>query len=66
MNKKKAKLVYKHNSFDIVEEGNFVVCAVSGKEIYLNELSYWNVELQEAYYSPLEANERFKSSGNKK
>ena len=66
MNKKKAKLVYKHNSFDIVEEGNFVVCAVSGKEIHLNELSYWNVELQEAYYSPLEANERFKSSGNKK
>jgi len=66
MNKKKAKLVYKHNSFDIVEEGNFVVCAVSGKEIPLNELSYWNVELQEAYYSPLEANERFKSLGNKK
>ena len=66
MNKKKAKLVYKHNSFDIVEEGSFVVCAVSGKEIPLNELSYWNVELQEAYYSPLEANERFKSLGNKK
>ncbi len=66
MNKKKAKLVYKHNSFDIVEEGNFVICAVSGKEIPLNKLSYWNVELQEAYYSPLEVNERFKSLGNKK
>ena len=24
MNKKKAKLQYKHNSFDIIEEGNFV------------------------------------------
>ncbi|MAV06047.1 MAG: DUF2093 domain-containing protein [Candidatus Pelagibacter sp.] len=66
MNKKKAKLVYKHNSFDIVEEGNFVICAVSGKEILLNKLSYWNVELQEAYYSPLEVNERFKSLDNKK
>ena len=55
MNKKKAKLVYKHNSFDIVEEGSFVVCAVSGKEIPLNELSYWNVELQEAYFSYVEA-----------
>ena len=66
MNKKKAKLVYKHNSFDIVEEGSFVVCAVSGKEIPLNKLSYWNVELQEAYYSPLEVNERFKSLDNKK
>jgi len=66
MNKKKAKLVYKHNSFDIVEEGNFVICAVSGKEIPLNKLSYWNAELQEAYYSPLEVNERFKSLDNKK
>ena len=66
MNKKKAKLVYKENKFDIVEEGSFVICAVSGKEIPLSELNYWNVELQEAYYSPLEANERFKSSGNKK
>ena len=55
MNKKKAKLVYKHNSFDIIEEGNFVICAISGKEIPLNQLVYWNVELQEAYYSYIEA-----------
>ena len=60
MNKKKAKLVYKHNSFDIIEEGNFVVCAISGKEIPLKDLTYWNVELQEAYFSPLEVNERYK------
>ena len=66
MNKKKAKLVYKHNSFDIIEEGNFVVCAVSRKEIPLNELNYWNVELQEAYYSPLEVKKRSKSLGSKK
>ena len=52
MNKKKAKLLYKHNSFDIIEEGNFVVCAVS-EEIPLSELRYWNVDLQEAYFSPL-------------
>ncbi len=60
MNKKKAKLQYKHNSFDIIEEGNFVVCAISGKEIPLENLSYWNVELQEAYFSPKEVNERYK------
>jgi len=66
MNKKKAKLIYKHNSFNIIEEGSFVVCAVSGKEIPLDQLNYWNVELQEAYYSPLEVNERFKSLSNKK
>ena len=66
MNKKKAKLVYKQNKFDIVEDVNFVICAVSGKEIPLSELSYWNVELQEAYYSPLEVKKRFKILSNKK
>ena len=55
MNKKKAKLVYKQNSFDIIEEGNFVICAVSGKEINLKDLNYWNVDLQEAYFSHKEA-----------
>ncbi len=57
MNKKKAKLKYKNNSFDIIEEGDFVVCAVSGKKILLENLSYWNVDLQEAYFSPIEVNE---------
>ena len=61
MNKKKAKLVYKPNSFDIVEKGDYVTCAISGKEIPLNELTYWNVELQEAYFSPIEVDKRFKS-----
>ncbi len=60
MNKKKAKLQYKHNSFDVIEDGNFVVCAISGKEIPLENLKYWNVELQEAYFSPLEVNESYK------
>ncbi len=64
MNKKKAKLQYKHNSFDVIEEGNFVVCAVSGKEIPLSELRYWNVDLQEAYFSPLEVNKRYKTKKN--
>tara|TARA_B100001029_G_C14737471_1_gene273636 strand:- start:328 stop:525 length:198 start_codon:yes stop_codon:yes gene_type:complete len=56
MNKKKAKLKYKHNSFDILEEGDFVSCAISGKKIPLEKLTYWNVELQEAYFSAIEAN----------
>ncbi len=60
MVKKKAKLVYKHNSFDIVEEGDYVLCAVSGREIPLKDLNYWNVDLQEAYYSPIEVNMKLK------
>ena len=55
MNKKKAKLYYKQNSFDILEEGEFVICSISGKEIPLSQLNYWNVELQEAYFSYKEA-----------
>jgi|TARA_B100001059_G_scaffold205439_1_gene215486 hypothetical protein len=59
MNKKKAKLLFKHNHFEVVEEGDFVLCAISGKKIELEKLNYWNVDLQEAYFSPTEANERY-------
>ena len=61
MNKKKAKLFFKHNYFEIIEEGDYVLCAISGKKIPLQNLSYWNVELQEAYFSPIEVNERYKN-----
>ena len=60
MDKKKAKLIFKHNSFDIIEQGDYVLCAISGKKILLKDLNYWNVDLQEAYYSPLEVKERLK------
>ena len=60
MNKKKAKLIFKHNYFEIVEEGDYVLCAVSGKKIQLQKLNYWNVDLQEAYFSPKEVNDRYK------
>lgn len=60
MDNKKAKLNFKHNYFEIIEEGDYVLCAVSGKKILLPDLNYWNVDLQEAYFSPVEANERLK------
>ena len=61
MGKKKAKLIFKHNYFEILEEGDYVLCAITGKEILLKNLNYWNVELQEAYLSPKEVNERFRN-----
>ena len=61
MVKKKAKLLFKHNYFEIIEEGDYVVCAISGKQISLQNLNYWSVDLQEAYYSPIEVNERYKN-----
>ncbi len=60
MSNKKAKLIFKHNYFEIVEQGDYVLCAVSGKKIPLQKLNYWNVELQEAYFSPIEVNEKFR------
>ena len=61
MNKKKAKVIYKQNYFEIIEEGDYVLCAITGREIPLQNLNYWNVDLQEAYLSAKEANERFKT-----
>ena len=52
---KLAKLKYLPNNFDIIEEGDYVICAVSGKKISLQNLNYWNVDEQEAYFSYVEA-----------
>ena len=61
MNKKKAKVLFKHNYYEVVEEGDHVLCAISGKEIDIKNLNYWNVDLQEAYFSPKEVHERYKN-----
>ena len=53
--KKLAKIKYLPNNFQIIENGDHVVCAISGKKISLENLTYWNVDLQEAYFSFKEA-----------
>ena len=58
MKNKLAKLKYLPNNFEILENGDHVLCAVSGKKIQLENLSYWNVELQEAYFSYVEASKK--------
>ena len=55
MSKKLAKIKYLPNNFQILEPGDHVLCAVSGKPISLENLNYWNVDLQEAYFSHIEA-----------
>ena len=66
MNKKKALIKYKHNNFDILEDGDYVICAVSKKSIPLENLNYWNVDLQEAYYSPAEVKLKYEDLNKKK
>ena len=53
--KKLAKIKYLPNNFKILEKGDYVTCAISGKKIPLDKLNYWNVDAQEAYYSYKEA-----------
>ena len=55
MMKKLAKIKYLPNNFQIIEAGDYVECAVSGKKINISDLTYWNVELQEPYFSFKEA-----------
>ena len=55
MFKKLAKIKYLPNNFEVIQEGDYVICAISGKKISLENLTYWNVENQEAYFSYVEA-----------
>jgi len=55
MKNKLAKLIYYPNNFKILEDGEYVICAVSGKKIFLENLNYWNVDEQEPYFSYVEA-----------
>ena len=52
---KLAKLKYLANNFEIIEDGDHVICAISQKKIPLENLTYWNVKEQEAYFSYVEA-----------
>ena len=64
MYKKLAKLRYLPNNFEIIEQGDHVVCAISGKKIPIENLNYWNVDLQEAYYSYVEAAQKRNKQDN--
>ena len=58
MQNKLAKLKYLPNNFEILENGDHVICAISGKKILIENLTYWNVDEQEAYYSYAEASKK--------
>ena len=47
-----ATLQYTDGDFKVVTPGSFVRCAVTGEPIAVEDLRYWNVDLQEAYSGP--------------
>ncbi len=55
---KQAKIRYEDGNFEILEAGDYVLCAVTGERVPLARLRYWSVERQEAYATPEAAMKR--------
>lgn len=53
-----AKLHYGDGDYEILSPGSFVRCAVTNKIILLEDLKYWDVDRQEAYFDAHVAVER--------
>jgi hypothetical protein len=51
---------YGDGEITVLRPGRYVLCAVTGKRVSLEDLKYWNPTLQEAYAGPAEALERWR------
>jgi hypothetical protein len=47
-----ARVQYLDGEYRVLRPGMFVVCAVTGLPIALEDLRYWSVDRQEAYATP--------------
>ncbi|KAB0540203.1 DUF2093 domain-containing protein [Pseudochrobactrum algeriensis] len=53
-----AKLRYLDGDYQVLEPGSYVICAVTGEKIELDDLRYWSVARQEAYVNGLVSYQR--------
>ena len=53
-----ARLRYLDADVDVIQPGDYVTCAVTGRKIPLQALRYWSVDLQEAYWDADAASQR--------
>ncbi len=60
-----AHLIYDTPEYEMAVPGGYVLCAVTGARINLDELKYWSAEFQEAYLSAVEASAAFVAGGAK-
>jgi hypothetical protein len=60
-----AQLEYGDFNFAVIRPGQYVRCAVTGEKIPVDDLRYWNAELQEAYRGPAEALKRWQEIKHK-
>ena len=59
-----AKLHYGDGEYAVLKPGRYVICAVSGLRIPLEQLRYWSAALQEAYAGPADALKRWQETQN--
>ena len=62
-NQGEAKIHYGASDFTIMETGSYVICSVTGEQIPLEMLRYWNADRQEAYKDATASLEGFKRAG---
>lgn len=58
-----ATLRYLDADLEVIEPGDYVTCAVTGRKIPLQALRYWSVDLQEAYIDAAAASSRMVQGG---
>lgn len=63
MSSSEAQLRYLDADYVVVKPGGFVRCAITGASIPIDELTYWNVDRQEAYANAAAAIEAYKRHG---
>lgn len=58
---REARIRFLDGDFQILSPGSYVICAITGRHIPIDEMKYWSVTRQEAYVdaaSSLEAEKR--------
>ena len=58
-----AQLRFLDADYVVLRPGTFVRCAITGTPIPLDELTYWNVDRQEAYADASAAHEAYQRYG---
>lgn len=61
---REAKIRFLDADFQILSPGSYVICAITGKQIPIDEMKYWSVARQEAYVDAASSLEAEKRAGN--
>ena len=55
-----AEIILEHGQFKFKKLGDYVECSVTNNKIPIENIKYWNVDLQEVYAYPAIAMQRYK------